>query len=161
MKVPSKSLSKKSLSKKSLSNQSKHSTPPLSKVRLDKWLWAARFFKTRSLAKHAIEGGKVHCSGVRAKASKEIEINTELTIVQGWDQKTVIVQALSGQRRGAPEAALLYRETEESEEKRRVTTEQRKIFYGQNPVPASKPNKKERRQLQHIKQFTVRNPKDS
>jgi len=79
----------------------------MTKVRIDKWLWAARFFKTRSLAKQAIEGGKVQCDGQRAKASKEIMIDTVLSIRQGWDIKEVLVIDLSDQRRGAPEAALL------------------------------------------------------
>ena len=84
------------------------------KVRLDKWLWAARFFKTRRLAKEAIEGGKVHCAGERCKPSKEPRIGEELVIRQGYDQRTVIVEQLSDVRRGAPQAQLLYRETEES-----------------------------------------------
>src|SRR6187402_2703438 len=84
------------------------------KVRLDKWLWAARFFKTRSLAKQAIDGGKIHCDGQRVKASKEISTGINLTIRQGLEEKTVLVTALSDQRRGAPEAALLYTETEAS-----------------------------------------------
>ena len=84
------------------------------KLRLDKWLWAARFFKTRSLAKAAIEGGKVQLDGQRVKVSKEILVGDELKIRQGWDEKVVRVLALSDQRRGAPEASLLYEETPES-----------------------------------------------
>ena len=84
------------------------------KLRLDKWLWAARFFKTRSLAKSAIEGGKVHCGGERCKASKEIRVGDQLQIRQGFDQRSVEVLQLSDQRRGAPEAQLLYRESERS-----------------------------------------------
>lgn len=84
------------------------------KVRLDKWLWAARFFKTRRLAKEAIEGGKVHCAGERCKPSKEPRIGEELVIRQGHDQRTVIVEQLSDVRRGAPQAQLMYRETEQS-----------------------------------------------
>ncbi len=84
------------------------------KVRLDKWLWAARFFKTRSLAKQAIEGGKIHCDGQRVKPSKEISVGITLTIRQDLDEKIISVIALSDQRRGAPEAALLYVETEAS-----------------------------------------------
>ena len=72
------------------------------KLRLDKWLWAARFFKTRSLAKSAIEGGKVHCGGERCKASKEIRVGDQLQIRQGFDQRSVEVLQLSDQRRGAP-----------------------------------------------------------
>ena len=88
------------------------------KLRLDKWLWAARFFKTRSLAKAAIEGGKVHLDGQRVKVSKEISVGDTLHIRQGWDEKVVEVKALSGQRRGAEQAQLLYEETEASIKKR-------------------------------------------
>ena len=85
-------------------------------VRIDKWLWAARFFKTRSLAKTAIEGGKIQIDGVKAKSSRQLELGAILTIRQGLDTKTVVVSALSDQRRGAPEAMLLYSETAESVE---------------------------------------------
>ncbi|WP_439102266.1 RNA-binding S4 domain-containing protein, partial [Congregibacter sp.] len=74
------------------------------KLRVDKWLWAARFFKTRSLAKAAIEGGKVQLSGQRVKVSREIAVGDQLRIRQGWDERDVIVLGLSDQRRGAPEA---------------------------------------------------------
>ena len=83
----------------------------LNRVRLDKWLWAARFYKTRSIAKQAIEGGKVRCENNRAKPGKEIEIGMEISLRQGFDEKTVVVRALSDRRRGAPEAQLLYTET--------------------------------------------------
>ena len=96
------------------------------KVRIDKWLWAARFFKTRSLAKDAIEGGKVHCEGQRVKVSKEAKVGMELTIKQGFEDKTVVITALSEVRRGAPEAQLLYNETAESLAKRLHLNEQRK-----------------------------------
>ena len=76
--------------------------PELAKVRIDKWLWAARFFKTRSLAKQAVEGGKVHCDGQRVKASKDVIVGQMLTIRQEHDDKTVAITALSEQRRGAP-----------------------------------------------------------
>ena len=89
-------------------------TSQLAKTRLDKWLWAARFFKTRSLAKAAIDGGKVHLAGQRVKVSKEITIGDTLQIRQGFDEKVVLVRELSDQRRGAPEAQLLYEETADS-----------------------------------------------
>ena len=79
-------------------------------VRIDKWLWAARFFKTRSLAKQAIEGGKVHYNGQRIKTSKLVELNAELTIRAGWDEKTVVVKVISDQRRNATLAAELFNE---------------------------------------------------
>lgn len=101
-------------------NKHEPSTANNSKLRLDKWLWAARFYKTRSLAKQAIDGGKVHCNGARSKSSREIEIGTILEIRQGWDEKTVVVKGLSDKRGGAPQAALLYEETAESLEKRQL-----------------------------------------
>ena len=117
------------------------------KVRIDKWLWAARFFKTRNLAKQAIEGGKIHCDGHRVKASKEITTGLYLTIRQNMDEKTVLVTALSEQRRGAPEAALLYQETEESRTQREERAAQRKAGMGSYIISDHRPNKKERRQI--------------
>ena len=87
-------------------------------VRLDKWLWAARFYKTRSIAKAMIEGGKVHYNGQRAKVSKAVEIGATIKLRQGNEEKEVEVLALSDQRRGAPEAQLLYQETEKSVKQR-------------------------------------------
>ena len=117
------------------------------KVRIDKWLWAARFFKTRNLAKQAIEGGKIHCDGHRVKASKEITTGLYLTIRQNMDEKTVLVTALSEQRRGAPDAALLYQETEESRTQREERAAQRKAGMGSYIISDHRPNKKERRQI--------------
>ena len=123
----------------------------LNRLRLDKWLWAARFYKTRSVAKHAIEGGKVYCEGSRCKPGKEVEIGMEIRLRQGLDEKTVIIQALSEQRRGAPEAQLLYAETEESIEKREKQALERKA----QPSPwqsDGKPNKRDRRLIHRFKQ---------
>ena len=119
----------------------------MDKVRIDKWLWAARFFKTRALAKAAIEGGKVHLDGQRTKASKEITAGTLLQIRQGWDIKTVEVTALSDQRRGAPEASKLYLETPESIAKRETEAAQRKALKGGDATPLKRPTKKQRRQI--------------
>ena len=124
----------------------------MDKVRIDKWLWAARFFKTRSLAKQAIDGGKVHCDGQRIKPSKEIPIGVELTIRQGWDEKTVAVTALSDQRRGAPEAAKLYRETDDSLAKREAMADQRRALRGTGLGPERRPTKKQRRQIHRFKE---------
>ncbi len=121
------------------------------KLRLDKWLWAARFFKTRSLAKAAIEGGKVHLGGQRVKVSREIAVGDTLQIRQGWDEKVVVVTALSDQRRGAPEAQLLYTETGESVEKRESEAAARKAAGGMIERPASRPSKKQRRQIHRFK----------
>ena len=116
------------------------------KVRLDKWLWAARFFKTRALAKAAIESGKVHCRGERCKPGKEPRVGDEFQIRVGFDERTVVVLALSIVRRGAPEAQLLYSETPQSLEKREQAAQMRKA--GSLGVTTDgKPTKKQRRQL--------------
>ena len=116
------------------------------KVRLDKWLWAARFFKTRALAKAAIESGKVHCRGERCKPGKEPRVGDELQIRMGFDERTVVVQALSIVRRGAPQAQLLYSETPDSIAKREQAAEMRKA--GNLGITTDgKPSKKQRRQL--------------
>ncbi|MBT3530328.1 MAG: ribosome-associated heat shock protein Hsp15 [Gammaproteobacteria bacterium] len=123
----------------------------LARVRLDKWLWAARFYKTRGVAKQAIDGGKVHIEGTRTKPSKEIEVGAVIKLRQGVDEKTVTVIALSEHRRGAPEAQLLYDETEESIEKREKLAIQRKS----QPTflqASGKPNKKDRRLIHRFKQ---------
>jgi len=121
------------------------------KVRLDKWLWAARFFKTRSLAKAAIEGGKVHCAGQRVKVSREIALGDELTIRQGVDKRDVRVMALSEQRLGAGPAALLYEETAASKIAREQRAVERKLGSAGFRPSDHKPDKKERRQIQRFK----------
>jgi len=122
------------------------------RLRLDIWLWAARFFKTRSLAKAAIEGGKVHCNGERCKGSKVIGVGTALTIRQGFDQKQVVVKALSDKRRGAPEAALLYEETPESLAQREELAAQRKAMNASMDSHSGRPTKQDRRRIQRFKQ---------
>ena len=126
-------------------------TNPANKVRLDKWLWAARFFKTRSLAKKAIEGGKIHCNGARSKSSREIEEGTILEIRQGWDEKTVVVKALSDKRGSAPQAALLFEETSESISKREAKMEQRKAMRAAAPYTEGRPSKQDRRRIHRFK----------
>ena len=121
------------------------------KMRLDKWLWAARFFKTRSLAKAAIEGGKVHLGGQRVMVSREIMVGDLLQIRQGWDEKVVAVKALSNQRRGAPEAQTLYEETAQSVAKREADAAARKAAGGMIDRPATRPTKKQRRQIHRFK----------
>ena len=124
----------------------------MDKVRIDKWLWAARFFKTRNLAKQAIEGGKVHADGQRVKPSKDVTVNLTLTIRQGWDEKTVVVTALSDQRRGAEQAALLYRETQESVATREKRAQERKAVYGKDNPVDGRPTKKQRRQIHRFRE---------
>lgn len=116
-------------------------------VRLDKWLWAARFYKTRSIAKAMIEGGKVHYNGQRAKTSKLVEVGALIKLRQGNEEKEVEVLELSDQRRGAPEAQLLYQETEKSIATREKLAFARKANALSMPHPDRRPNKKERRDL--------------
>ena len=116
------------------------------KIRLDKWLWAARFYKTRALAKAAIESGKVHHRGERCKPGKEPRVGDELLIRTGFDEKTVVVQALSSVRRGAPEAQSLYTETEASIAKRENAAAMRKAG-ATGMTTDGKPSKKQRRDL--------------
>jgi len=121
------------------------------KVRLDKWLWAARFYKTRAIAKGAIEGGKVHYDGQRCKVSKTVDVGAEITLRQGFDEKTVVVKAISDQRKGAPQAQALYDETVDSIKKRMDEAERRRIMKSSMLTPDHKPNKKERRDMQRFK----------
>lgn len=113
-------------------------------VRLDKWLWAARFYKTRTIAKEMIGGGKVHYNGNRTKPNKSVDIGATIKLRQGNEEKEVKVTALSEQRRGAAEAQQLYSETEQSIQRREKNALARKM----NVIPSDhKPNKKERREL--------------
>tara|TARA_R110001599_G_scaffold222763_2_gene421964 strand:- start:34833 stop:35228 length:396 start_codon:yes stop_codon:yes gene_type:complete len=123
------------------------------KLRIDKWLWAARFFKTRSLAKAAIEGGKVQLDGQRIKVSKEIAVGERLLIRQGWDVREVIIESLSDQRRGAPEAQQLYTETDASVARRESEAEARKAAGGMIERPLHRPTKKQRRQIHRFKEL--------
>ena len=121
------------------------------RLRLDKWLWAARFFKTRSLAKAAIEGGKVQLAGQRVKVSREIAAGDILQIRQGWHERVVTVKGLSEQRRGAAEAQLLYEETAASLAKREAEAAARKAAGGMIDRPPGRPDKKQRRQIHRFK----------
>ncbi|MBC8380942.1 MAG: RNA-binding protein [SAR92 clade bacterium] len=116
------------------------------KVRLDKWLWAARFFKNRALAKTAIDTGKIHIDGQKAKPSRMVEATNTLTIRQGDVEKTVRIITACEHRRGAPEAQLLYEETESSIEAREKKPAEQRAFHGSTPA-STRPNKKQRRQI--------------
>ncbi len=120
-------------------------------VRLDKWLWAARFYKTRAIAREMIEGGKVHYNGQRSEPGKVVELNAELTLRQGNDERTVVVADISAQRRPASEAQQLYRETDASIEKREKMAQARKMNALTMPHPDRRPDKKERRDLMKFK----------
>ena len=119
-------------------------------TRIDKWLWAARFYRTRGKAKEAIDGGKVHINGARAKPSKELNIGDMLELTQGWDEKTVMVKALSDVRRSAQISQELYAETATSLAKRERIAEQRKS--AENQVRSKgRPSKKNRRLIHQFK----------
>ena len=120
-------------------------------VRLDKWLWAARFFKTRGLAKQAVETGKVRYNDQRCKVSREVEIGARLTIPQGWDDIEVDVLAVSATRGPAPEARKLYAETEASRSVREKAAAERRALSASMPLTPDRPNKKQRRQLDQLK----------
>ncbi|NIG22173.1 ribosome-associated heat shock protein Hsp15 [Pantoea sp. Al-1710] len=120
-------------------------------VRLDKWLWAARFYKTRALAREMIDGGKVHYNGQRSKPSKIVELQAELTLRQGNDERTVVITAIGDQRRPATEAQEMYAETAASIEKREKTALARKMNALTMPHPDRRPDKKERRDLMKFK----------
>jgi ribosome-associated heat shock protein Hsp15 len=128
----------------------------MDRLRIDKWLWAARFFKTRSIAKTAIEGGKVHLDGQRVKVSREIAVGETLVIKQGWYEKEVVVLGLSAQRGPAPVARELYEETAGSIEKREREAQARKAAGGAVARPTQKPGKHQRKALERLrKQFDI------
>jgi len=119
----------------------------MTNIRLDKWLWAARFYKTRSLASTAVNGGHVHVNNQRCKASKTVQIDDEIRIKKSGIQFTVLVKNLSDKRGSATQASELYIETEESIEQRELSSVQRKLNAMANPHPTRKPDKRQRRQL--------------
>jgi len=125
--------------------------PDKTSVRLDKWLWAARFYKTRALAKDMINSGKVHYNGQRSKSSKNAELGAKIRIRQGHDDREVIITKLSEQRQSAAIAQTLYQETEQSITKREFNAEARRLNILNNPAPDHKPDKKQRRQLLRFK----------
>ena len=118
-------------------------------MRLDKWLWASRFFKTRSLASDAVDGGKVKLNGVGTKPAKEVKLGDRLQIRAGDQDWEVVVQGLNEQRRPAPEAQLLYQETPDSLRQRAQAAEVRKLA----PAPDHKgrPTKRDRRELNRLR----------
>jgi len=116
-------------------------------VRLDKWLWASRFFKTRKNAVEAINGGKVHLNGARTKPSRNIHVGDKLDITRDNYRYHVVVIALNDKRRPAKEAQLLYQESEESIKAREDEQALRKMHNASVKQSDKKPNKKERRQM--------------
>ncbi|WP_105166947.1 ribosome-associated heat shock protein Hsp15 [Pseudoalteromonas sp. T1lg23B] len=120
-------------------------------VRLDKWLWAARFYKTRAIAREMVQGGKVHYNGQRCKPSKLVELGATIKLAQGFDEKEVTVLVLLDKRQAAPIAQLSYRESEQSVEKREQNAIARKNNSFFAPHPVNKPDKKQRRELLKLK----------
>ena len=121
------------------------------RLRLDKWLWAARFYKTRSLAKAAVDGGKVHLNGARVKPAKEVGPGDELSITRGDVEQTVIVATISARRGSASIAATLYKETEESIVQRERQRAERRMLAAGLRIPKTRPNKRQRRTLRGLR----------
>nr|CRH07731.1 Heat shock protein 15 [Candidatus Magnetococcus massalia] len=121
-------------------------------VRIDKWLWAARFFKTRSMAAEAVNGGKVHVNGQRVKPSKAIRRDDRLEILRGHDAYEVTVLALAEKRGSAKIAATLYQESDASMAERERVALQRKLAHESTPDPGhGRPTKRDRRQMEKLR----------
>jgi ribosome-associated heat shock protein Hsp15 len=116
-------------------------------TRLDKWLWCARIFKTRSLATAAVQGGKVHVNGQRAKPAHALKTGDLLGITRGNEQLEIVVQGFAAQRGPAAAAQALYNETDASRAARQVRSELRRSRVLANPAPPKRPDKKSRRQI--------------
>ena len=125
------------------------------KVRLDKWLWACRFYKTRAIAKAAIDGGKVHYEGQKPKPGKIVQLEDTVKLRQGFNEKTVIVKGLSDNRGPAKVAQALYEETPESIRKREEIAQMRKLSA---PATTGRPDKKQRRMIHRFKNIHDYNP---
>ena len=120
-------------------------------VRLDKWLWAARFYKTRNIARQMIDGGKVDYNGAKAKPSRVVEVGAIVRLLQGNIRLEVKIVKISDVRGPAPIARTLYEETEQSIKQREKQIEQIKLNALLAPHPEERPNKKDRRALLNIK----------
>lgn len=123
-----------------------------SATRLDKWLWAARFYKTRAIAKQMIDGGKVFYNGQRTKSGKAVAIGDTVRIRQGFEEKEVKVIALADRRRDATFAQTLYEETTDSANTRERNALARKQGILLSPASENKPDKKQRRQIRQLKE---------
>jgi ribosome-associated heat shock protein Hsp15 len=126
-------------------------TPPPERVRVDKWLWAARFFKTRGLASEAIQGGRVKVNGVRAKPAKDVRAGDRVEVRVGELTWIVLIEGVREKRGSAVQAALLYTETPESREQRELFLAQRRLA----PVPGTdargRPTKRDRRRIESLR----------
>jgi ribosome-associated heat shock protein Hsp15 len=121
------------------------------RVRLDKWLWAARFYKTRSLASEAIAGGKVQVNGDRVKRAKPLQVGDEVRVRQGPYEYLVLVKALSDRRGPAAEAAQLYEEKPESRAARDAMALQLKSLHAAFVPERGRPTKKDRREIEKLR----------
>jgi ribosome-associated heat shock protein Hsp15 len=121
------------------------------KTRIDKWLWAARFYKTRSLAAEAVAGGKVQVNGERVKRAKPLQVGDEIRIRQGPYEHQVIVRELSGQRGPSSRALELYEETAESRAAREALAVQLKTLHAAFVPDRGRPTKKDRREIRRFK----------
>lgn len=120
------------------------------RTRLDKWLWAARFYKTRAIASQAVNGGKVHLRGQRVKSSRQVKLEDCYEIQRGQERFEIIVKALSERRGSATDAQMLYSETESSIDRREREQEKRKLAALARPVSDRKPGKQERRKIRQF-----------
>ena len=120
------------------------------KVRVDKWLWAARFFKTRGLASRAVSGGHVQLNGGRIKPSRPVQIGDRLRVKRGVEVFTVDILALSSRRGPATVARTLYEETEESQVLREAEQEQRRLVRAPASRPERRPDKRDRRKIRQF-----------
>ncbi len=118
------------------------------RVRIDKWLWAARFFKTRSLATDAVQGGRVHVDGARVKPARDVRLGDRIEVAVGDSTMTVVVRALGDRRGSATAAALLYEETPESRERREREREQRRLAPAPGADLQGRPSKRDRRRIE-------------
>lgn len=133
------------------------SDDPTGKVRLDKWLWAARFYKTRSLSTEAIDKGHVRLNGLPVKPSREVKVGDTLELRIAQEPRTVVVRALSGVRGPAPVAALLYAETAASLKQRSEAAEQRRLApEPAHSQPMGRPTKRNRRDIENLRDVPPR-----
>lgn len=124
---------------------------PLASIRIDKWLWAARFFKMRSLAQEAVELGRVRLAGQRLKPSRDVKPGDRLTVERGEERFEIFVEKISAVRGPAPVAQTLYRETDESREKRERASEMRKIaMEPASTIAKGRPTKRDARLIRRV-----------